>query len=410
MTSKSFPKVIYVLLFVISIWTFANFFSEQEPSYPLPNDSKVKIAFIEIWGNYSNTVKLFEEIIEPEVNQYAQEHNANMTFDFIVVQPQDGGPDVNEKIQELHHVGIRYVIGSNCVACTAYSYIQDNDMLLVSSRSTQSLFSIEDEHMFRVCPPGPRTGQVIKKMIESKGITHVAVLRRGDSWADEVYDRFMELWETDNILADIRYPHDSIDFGEELGEISDAISGSISNGVPIGEVGVIALGFAEIEPIVNEALSFPLLMEVTWFGSESTAMLDQSKYVDSIAGFDRLGMYSPIYTVAGNDKWENLAETYTELTGEQPDRDVGYDYDAAWLIALTIMESGSHDRKILAEALPRVASGYIGATGMIGLDKYGDRDNAPYDIMGYVLEDNETICVKVGHYDGVTREITWKIP
>lgn len=305
-------------------------------------------------------------------------------------------------LQSLHHLTWRRL--ETQTLCSLY------DMMLISSRSTQSLFSIEDEHMFRVCPPDQLTGQVLNKMLKSKGITHVAVLRRGDNWADEVYNGFTELWGTDNILVDIRYSHDAINFGKELGEISDALSASVSNGVSIDDVGVIALCFAEIEPIVNEATSFPLLMEVAWFGSESTAWLDQSKYIDSISGFDRLGVYSPIYTVAGNNKWENLAERYQGLTGEHPDRDVGYDYDAAWLMALTIMESGSHDRKTLAEALPGVASSYVGATGMIGLDEYGDRDNAPYDIVGYVLENNETICLIVGYYDGETQEVSWYTP
>ena len=98
---------------------------------------------------------------------------------------------------------------------------------------------------------------------------------------------------------------------------------------------------------------------------------------------------------------------YLELTGEEPSTEIGYDYDAAWLFALTLMEPGTSDRTIFAEKISEVASGYEGATGLIRLDEFGDRENASYDILCYVKEGNETISIQVGFYDGETDKVTW---
>ncbi len=164
------------------------------------NTSVIGIGFIEMWSNYTTAVTLFEEIIEPQINQYANDVNANITFDFIVVHA-DNSPDALEKVQELDEKGVRYVIGSNCVACVAYSYILYNDMVLVSSQSMQPLFSIEDEHMFRVCPSDKHQGQVISLMLESKGKQKVAILRRADSWADSIFEYINEYWDPENIFV-----------------------------------------------------------------------------------------------------------------------------------------------------------------------------------------------------------------
>jgi branched-chain amino acid transport system substrate-binding protein len=406
--NKSSRKMIYGLVIIIIVWALVNKYTGQEPSsITIVNDTKVKVAFIEIWGNYTNTVQLFEEIIEPEINQYAQEQNANITFDYIVINPEDGGPDVFNKIKELAESNVKYIIGSNCVACIAYSFIEENDMMLISSSSTQPLFSIVDEHMFRVCPADDDQAKVIKKMMESRGVSQVAVLRRGDIWADEVYSGFIHLWGLENILIDIRYPAETTDFSKELRELNMVISSTIVDGVSSEKIGVLVLSYAEIEEIVNQTTVFPSLEQVTWFGSEGTAMLDKNKWVDSIEGFGKLGVLSPIYSVASNEHWEILVEKYVELTGEIPDTGVGYDYDAAWLIALTIIQSGSQDRTILSDQLSIVASNYVGVTGSIKLDEYGDRDNASYDIWGYVQQDMETSCIRVGYFDGDSKEVFW---
>ncbi len=365
------------------------------------NESVISIGFVEMWGNYSRSVALFEEIIEPEVNQYAEEVGSELRFDFLVVKAEDSTSSL-ERVQELDVVGVRYVIGSNCLACTSYSYIEYHDMMLVSSRSRQPDFNMVDEHMFRVCPHDGDQGIALARVLESKDITDVAVLRRGDSRADAIFEAFNEEYVGD-VLVDIRYPAESTEFRDELASIESSISELEDS----SHVGLLVLSYAEVETLVDQASSYSSVIGVPWFGADATAKLDESQFVDSIEGFEAVGLYSVTHSVEYGEKWDQLVSWYFEVTGVYPESVVGYDYDAAWLYALTLLEADSFERSVLAEALPKVGAGYRGVTGFIVLDVAGDRLNASYDVWGYVVESGVTVCRRLGYIEGSSGSVFW---
>ena len=345
-------------------------------------------------------VALFEEIIEPEVNRYAEEIGSGLRFDFLVVKADDASSSL-KRVRELDAIGVRYVIGSNCLACSSYSYIEDNDMMLVSSRSRQPDFNMVDEHMFRVCPHDGDQGIAIARVLESRNISRVAVLRRGDSWADNIFDVFCEEY-AGNVLVDVRYAAESTEFSKELDKIESAINETGSSGT-----GLLVLSYAEIEAFFEQVAEYSLVFDVPWFGADATARLDESTHVDSIEGFDAVGLYSVAHTVEYGEKWDWLASSYLNVTGVYPETRVGYDYDAAWLYALTLLEADSLERSDLAETLPKVGAGYRGATGFVRFDEAGDRINTCYDVWGYVVEDGITVCRSVGYFDGSSGVVVW---
>ncbi len=396
----SLVPVFWVLL-VAGFVVVAVFQPREKPEPLMLNDSVVTIGFVEMWGNYSRSVALFEEIIEPEVNRYAEESGSGVRFDFVVVQAEDASSSL-ERVQSFHAVGVRYVIGSNCLACTSYSYIEHNDMMLVSSRSRQPDFNMVDEHMFRVCPHDADQGIALARVLESRGISRVAVLRRVDARADTIFDVFSDEYSGD-ILVDVRYPAEAVEFGNELAIVESSLSGLDDS----AGVGLLVLSNAEVQILVEQASEYPSVIAVPWFGADSTAKLDASEYIDSIEGFERVGLYSVSHGVEYGEKWDWLAVRYLNVTGVYPDSVVGYDYDAAWLYVLTLLETDSLKRSVLAETLPVVGAGYRGATGFIVLDEAGDRVNAFYDVCGYLVEDGVTVCRRVGFFDGTNRSVNW---
>lgn len=391
-SGKSLVAVFWVV-FLAGLVYVAVVLEGETPEPVMFNDSVISIGYIEMWDNYSRCVSLFEEIIEPEVNRYAEEIGAGVRFDFVVVHADDSSSSLR-RVQEFDSVGVRYVIGTNCVACTSYNYIRENDMMLVSSRSRQPLFNIVDEHMFRICPHDGDRGIALTRVLEAWNISRVAVLRRGDGWADGVFEVFGEEYGG-TILVDVRYAAESIEFSEELEEIESVVNDSGSS-----DVGLLVLSFAEVEVIIEQASDYPMVMSVPWFGADGTVGLDESNYVGSIDGFEEVGLYSVAHTVEYGEKWEWLASSYLNLTGVDPVTRVGYDYDAAWLYALTLLEAESFDRGVLAETLPRVGAGYRGATGFCRFDEAGDRVNACYDVWAYVEEGGVIVCRRVGFVDG----------
>ena len=399
-------KFLFTLVGIVAIIIIFNPLSESEP-VKINETNATKIAYIEIWGNYTNTEKLFEEIIEPEINQYAEEHNYNTTFDFIVVKADDGGRATSDTVVELQSVGIRYVIGSNCVACVSYSFIREHDMILISPFSQQNLFHIKDEHMFRVCPADIHNARPIQRLTESLGVTKAVMLLWDGNIGSDLYEGFNSSWVNETILREIRYDGATTDFRSQISILNQTIYDALEDGVPQDELGVIALSLGEIVRIYNQTEDYPLLRELTWIGYEGTSMLDKSKYIDSVEGLDQLGLYSPVYSVQDNEKWRKLQSRYFELTGEMPSTDIGYDYDAAWVFALTLMEAGTSDRASFADKIYGVASSFEGATGFVYLDDFGDRMNASYDIWVYVNQNGETISKIIGFYDGESDKITW---
>jgi len=390
---------VFWVVFLAGLVYVAVFLQVEEPEPVSFNGSVIGIGYIEMWDNYSRCVALFEEIIEPEVNRYAEEIGSDVRFDYVVVHADDSSSSL-KRVQEFDSVGVQYVIGTNCVACTSYHYIMEHDMMLVSSRSRQPDFNMVDEHMFRICPHDGDQGNAIARVLEARNISRVAVLRRGDSWADGVFEVFSDEYGG-SILVDVRYAAESIEFSDELDELESVISETGSS-----DVGLLLLSFAEVEAIFEQASEYPVLFDVPWFGADATAKLDESKYVDSVEGFEQVGLYSVAHTVEYGEKWDWLASSYLNLTGVYPETRVAYDYDAAWLYALTLLEAETFERSVLAETMPVVGAGYRGATGFCRLDGAGDRVNACYDVWGYVEVDGVTVCERVGFIDGFG-SVTW---
>ena len=66
--------------------------------------------------------------------------------------------------------------------------------------------------------------------------------------------------------------------------------GSISELEDSSHIGLLVLSNAEVEAMVDQAQSYLEVMDVPWFGADATARLDESPYVDSIEGFESVGV------------------------------------------------------------------------------------------------------------------------
>ena len=80
-------------------------------------------------------------------------------------------------------------------------------------------------------------------------------------------------------------------------------------------------------------------------------------------------------------------------------------YDSVWVACLSVLEANSTDGKILRDVIPRVASGYSGASGKIIFDVNGDR-SVDYIYFEAANVGGTFSWVKVGSYDAVTLQAT----
>lgn len=367
---------------------------------PDVNFTTFPIAYIVHENYYRETDILFEEIIEPEINAYAEKERYGFTFDFKVISSNCGGGTL-EVIQGLKLTGTEVVIGSNCVACVAYSYMENNEMILVSASKVQSSFSMKDDLMFEIAPPDHNTVPVCIAMIESWGITHPIMFQREGQIREKVNERFIEEWtalgkgEPSIVNVDM----EDKTLSNDLETLENTIKTLLATGVPYERICVMTTLY-ELEDRFAEMDNHPETKKVVWFGTENTG-----RYSDPFNSSRSKvrGAFYPLAKVPESEKWEILKKNYSELTGQEASYVTATSYDAAWVIALTVMETSSNDTAVLTDTLSEVAISYNGITGWTHLDENGDRTPAYYGIYGYSEED----LTRYGYWDSSTYDITW---
>ena len=80
---------------------------------------------------------------------------------------------------------------------------------------------------------------------------------------------------------------------------------------------------------------------------------------------------------------------YLEARGIEQSPYSSYQYDAVWLLGLSILHAQSADSLDVREQLPFTAMNYVGAIGSAKLDDNGDRERAAY--WEWELEDGDWI-------------------
>lgn len=388
------------------------------PTITAKHTKTIKIGVIaadQDW--YETSRQLFEEVIEPEINEYVAKlprfrFQPEIEFDFIV-EHADGQVAVHlEKVQMFHEMGVDLIIGGywSSQAQGSLDYVNENDMLLLSPSSTGPLLAIPDDNLFRLAPVDPVQGKVIAKMMRSKGVDDAIVLHRGDQWGDSVY----EVFETEfaamggSIIGVYSYVPETTDFSGYLADAEmDAVGAS--------NLGILLISFEEVVDIIREAENYPTIFNPPWFGAEGAGRSWQT-LEDAPDQAVYLKLYSPWNAPPSSPKYEDFVVRYEALTGEEPNYYVANEFDAAWLIAQAVLEtrptvvgrrSRHYDATDIIKVLPDIASRYYGYSGDCLLNEAGDRLPGSYDIWGYYMDNGDPSFKKYGKYDYYTDEITW---
>ncbi len=153
--------------------------------------------------------------------------------------------------------------------------------------------------------------------------------------------------------------------------------------------------------LIRRAEEYPETGKVIWFGTENTG---RNSDPFNSSGAMKRGVFYPTAIVPDSRKWSELKSRYIELTGEEADYITATSYDAAWVIALSVINTQSNEPMVLREAFRDVAFSHHGVTGWIHLDENGDRMPVYYQIHGYSQgEELKTY----GHWDSSSYEVTW---
>jgi branched-chain amino acid transport system substrate-binding protein len=359
--------------------------------------------------NLETAVPYIKQIIEPDLNEFAGKLGYSTSFEFVI---DDAASDSNthlEKVQAFKEMGINIFIGGgwSAQAQASLAYVNDNNMLMWSPSATSPILAIADDNLYRMCPDDTKQGPAIAEMLRSFGIDAIIVIQRGDGWADGLYSTMDPAFASDGgvILDRITYDPSITDFTYVLQEAERWMAANI-DGFGSDHVAIQLITFTEGATIAYQAVDYPTIYSVPWFGSDGTA-LAQNFIDDSPEQAGHLHIFSTLAAPTESSKYWDLYDRYYALTGQS----VGYygacQYDIAWVLAEAILEAQSTDADKVIPLLETVAYNHFGASGWCLLNEAGDRAAANYQIWGFGDIGNGLQNVQYGFYDSITGKATW---
>ena len=292
-----------------------------------------------------------------------------------------------EKIQQLDSEGINLVLGpiSNAEVRYIKSYVDSNDMVLISSTSSSSSSSLAVvDNIFRFSPDNNQHGNVLSLLFEQKGIEAVIPIYRGDAWGDGLYASTKNIFETLGGVMDdgIRYSPESTAYSAEVTLLSDLVD-KYTDQYPADKIAVLMIGFSETVRLLDSADSFDNLHNVRWFGTDGSS-LDNTLSDDPTAStfLQDVNFVSTLFDISENDVYPHVQDRFMTFTTQKPDVKYYYFsiYDSVWVLGKTILETDSIDPLTVRDAITDVASRHTGTIGTMNLNELGDFATPSYDL------------------------------
>jgi branched-chain amino acid transport system substrate-binding protein len=410
---KISPRTRTVILSAILLTGSAYLVSLQIWSTLPVEPTVIRIGVISSSTPSLTSVKTLMVLAEEDINSYYKSKGQDTTFRFEISDAAGSSETHLDRVKEFKAEGINIVIGGawSSQASASLSYVNENNMLLLSPGSTSPALAIPDDNLFRLCPDDAVQGRVISEVLWSWGIKAIVVIQRGDVWADGIYDALSKNFSRMGgaIVERARYDPIDTDFGECL-KLAEEGAQEVINLYGVDHVAVEVLGFHEVADLATMAKDYPTIYGLYWFGSDGTA-LNIALSFNTPEEADHLKIFSPLAAPVESQGIEALRDRYLSSSGKtldtyQAEFYAASWYDTAWICAKAVLEAGTTDTGKVKEVLPRVADDNY-ATGLCRLNLAGDRKTADYIIWGYSIVDGRCEDTRYGLYDGLKGEITW---
>jgi branched-chain amino acid transport system substrate-binding protein len=350
-------------------------------------------------------VPLYEEIIAADLNDYLDKMSYDAKVEFLI-DTADGQQAIHlEKVQSFKAMDVTIFMGGgwSSQASAALSYVNDNDMLMISSSSTSPLLAIENDRLFRTCPTDLVQAPAISNMWKGWGVEHILIVQRADSWADGIYNVLLPELEAQDIsvIERVRYASEAAEFSSYLAIMDDLLGEAIAE-YGAERVGVQTMYFDEGVVLMSQTGDYPNTRAVVWMGTESSGR--SQRMIDDAGGLQNgVGAFSSLMTPAKSWKWLDLDERYFDLVSQPASFYTATDYDGATALALSVLEAGSVDATDVAPLWPAVPRNYFGTSGWVDLDDNGDRMPGIFDIWGFTADG----FTSYGQYNGISITVAW---
>lgn len=267
--------------------------------------------------------------------------------------------------------------------------------MLISYGSTVPLLSVERTKVFRIVPDDNNQGPAIATVMRERGVRLLILFVRADVYGNGLANATRTAFEQGGgvVTEGMRFPVNTTNFTSALDVVRPQLTQATAE-CGLGSVGVLVGGYErDTVPVLIAAVADPQWSAAGWWGVDATpinAILADFTAAESAARLN--------YT--GAQQAEGQGERYDRLTqNESVQRTVltsdgAFAYDAVWIMARALAETGAGNSTALREAIPRIASSYNGITGNTALDAVGERAYANYDFWTIRSQNGTYVKVK----------------
>ena len=364
------------------------------------------------WSTLGRTGQAAMKMAVEDVNRYLARNPARVRF-VAAIEDTKLQPELAlERAQDLRRRGAQLLIGPQSSAEVAHlkSFVDANDLLLVSPSSTAGTLTIAGDNIFRFTPSDSVEGVAVAALMWHDGIRAIVPAWREDpgNAGLETATRAAFSAKAGSVLEGVRYGASEGDFSSTVSALGAQVRQALKQH-GTGQVGVYLAGFDEVAALLGRASGDPVLGSVRWYGSDGVAHSDALLADARATAFAiRVGYPNPLFGLdaGARDIWAPLAEKIRARTTLEPDAFALAVYDAVWVVARGYVASGARlGIAELKQAFTTAAATGFGATGWMVLNEAGDRKYGDFDFWAVQQVDGQPGWARVARYETRTGTI-----
>lgn len=325
-----------------------------------------------------------------DVNKYLEQKGANWRVELVVVDTGTDPETAKSKFDTLYRQGIRFFVGplsSGELAPIVNLIQQGYKAVVVSYGSTAPSLALKDT-VFRFPPPDEFQGKVLARLYQTDGVTHIIIVYRNDDWGSGLADAIKQHFtRAGGVVADeIPYDPQATNFANIVEQVKNDVESLMKQGIPPSEIGVDILSFEEAANILELASKYEVLKQVKWYGSDGSVLSQVVIQSPDAAAFAAAVKWPNTVTFSLTNKTGELFCRIKQRIGYSPDPYSLIAYDSVWVLALAIERAGGPNASVdaVAQAIPEVLKDYVGVSGKIVINEYGDRAASDYGVFDVV--------------------------
>lgn len=365
------------------------------------------------WATLGVTSKAAMEIGIDDVNQYLAAGKTGMQFTASIQDTKLDPATALTQVTALKAAGVEVVIGpqSSAEVAAIKSYVDANNVLVVSQSSTAGSLAIANDNVFRLTPSDTLEAVALVGLMKADGMTTIIPFWRDDAGNVGLQVATRALFPAvGTVKAGVQYSATQTDFTASIAALKIQVQAAITERGGTAGVAVAHAGFDEVVDIFKLAAADPVLSSVRWYGTDGTALNEPLRTNAVAAAFaKKVGFWTPTPGVdaGASARWQPVATRIAARAGQQPDAFALAVYDAVWITAQAYLASGGRGQPAaLKAALVTAADGFYGASGWTKLNAAGDRKFGDFDFFSLSQSGANFSWIVSAQYNTLTGVLT----